>query len=426
MSTINHEIKGPNQPSSVKIAVQSACIIIAILIGIYLIIKTSAFLIVILVAVVISTGIDPSVTKLTGKLKKNGKPYIPREIATITVMLLCLLVIGFFLSVIISVVTVEINNFLNDSAMQTKMLNWLTNFINNSKFLPSADDLFEQLHTYTINLWDNLFKQGPAIYEQAKMLINKLSTVIYMIACVILIAFFTIFKTSILETLIRFIPPAYRRNTIISVNHAAKAMGGWLRGQILLALIVVVLVAAAMYAFQVPYAMIIAIFGGICELIPMIGPYAAFWPALIILLLSDWQLWQLIATIIFFLVLSQVENYYFTPKVMERQVGLHPITTIIALYIGAKLFGVIGALTAIPVAAALRIFIVEVIFPMIEGKKFTELYRDRKKTEESDNKSETPLERIKDFIKPEKPFEEPHPEKRISEAVLQEEDNEHS
>ena len=393
----------------VKAAVQSACIIIAILIGIFFVVRASSFLVLIMVAVVISTGIDPSVTKLSSRLNKKGKPYFPRGIATIIVMAICLLVIAGVVAIIGNTVRLEITKLLNDREMQSKLydwvgssltsvINWVFSFVGDDIMVtPSYNDIMVAIDSHRNEILNYLMQRIPEIIKQ-------ISTSFYAVICIILIAFFTIFKTSILDTLIRFVPPTLRRNTITSFNHASRSMGGWLRGQILLACIITTLIAAAMYALNVPYAMVIAIFGGVCELIPMIGPYAAFWPALIILLATDYQVYQLVITIIFFMVLSQVENYYFTPKVMEKNVGLHPLTTIIAIFIGGRLFGVIGALTAIPLTAALRIFTVEVVFPMIEGKKFTELYKEPKPKSEEDE-PQTALEKLKEIMTPEKPFE---------------------
>jgi predicted PurR-regulated permease PerM len=69
----------------------------------------------------------------------------------------------------------------------------------------------------------------------------------------------------------------------------------------------------------------------------------------------------------FFVLLAQIENYVLSPRVMQRAVELSPVTTILALLIGGGLLGLVGALLAIPVTAAGKVLLHELVFPAIEG-----------------------------------------------------------
>jgi predicted PurR-regulated permease PerM len=75
----------------------------------------------------------------------------------------------------------------------------------------------------------------------------------------------------------------------------------------------------------------------------------------------------LVVAVIFFIVLAIVESNVLSPKVMQGQVGLSPLTTILALASGAALLGAVGALLAVPVAAALRVFYYEVVVPAVKN-----------------------------------------------------------
>ncbi len=121
-----------------------------------------------------------------------------------------------------------------------------------------------------------------------------------------------------------------------------------------------------MAALGVPYAALIAGLGGLGEMIPMVGPYTAFIPALIIVLVVGAPLWKIIVVIIFFIALIQVEGLVLAPKVMQRAVELAPVTTVMSLIIGGALYGLVGALLSVPVAAGGRVFLYEVVFPAIE------------------------------------------------------------
>ncbi len=116
----------------------------------------------------------------------------------------------------------------------------------------------------------------------------------------------------------------------------------------------------------VPYSALIAALGGLGELIPMVGPYTAFIPALIIVLAVGAPLWKIIAVIVFFIALIEVEGLVLAPKVMQKAVELAPVTTVMSLIIGGALYGLVGAFLSVPVAAGGRVFLHEVVFPAIE------------------------------------------------------------
>jgi predicted PurR-regulated permease PerM len=106
-----------------------------------------------------------------------------------------------------------------------------------------------------------------------------------------------------------------------------------------------------------PYALLLALLGGLLEFIPYVGPLVAGIPAVIIA--ATISPLHLLFTVIAMVVIQQLENNVLVPKIMERAVGLNPIMSIVAVLIGAQLFGVVGALFAIPVATAISVVSVE-------------------------------------------------------------------
>jgi predicted PurR-regulated permease PerM len=142
-------------------------------------------------------------------------------------------------------------------------------------------------------------------------------------------------------------------------------MGGWLRAQLLLAFIVGASITIFLLIIGVPYAFIIGIIGALAELVPMVGPTVAAIPAILLTLFQP--TWQLILVIIFFVMLAQAEGNYLAPKIMQSQVGLSPLVTLLALLIGGTLAGMVGALLAIPLAAATQVFVERIVLPSIEG-----------------------------------------------------------
>ena len=130
-----------------------------------------------------------------------------------------------------------------------------------------------------------------------------------------------------------------------------------MRGQLVLCLIIGLLSLIAFALLDVPYALLLAVISGLFEFVPYIGPILAGIPAALIAFTVSPTLG--LATIGALVIIQQLENNLIVPKVMQKTVGLNPIVSIIAFLIGAKLFGVVGAIVSIPVAIAVEVAISE-------------------------------------------------------------------
>lgn len=139
------------------------------------------------------------------------------------------------------------------------------------------------------------------------------------------------------------------------INRIQIRIGGWLRGQLLLMLIIGSLTFIGLYFLGVKYALTLALIAGILELIPYIGPFIALIPAVILAFVQSPMLALLV--IVLYVVIQQLENYVIVPQVMKKAVNLNPIVIIIAMLIGAKLAGVMGIILSIPLTAAVAEFL---------------------------------------------------------------------
>jgi predicted PurR-regulated permease PerM len=109
------------------------------------------------------------------------------------------------------------------------------------------------------------------------------------------------------------------------------------------------------YFIGVPYALSLAIFAGLMEIVPYVGPIVSAIPA-VILGLTISPMTGLMVLILVFAV-QQFENHVIVPQIMKKALGLDPIAIILALLIGLKLGGVLGAILAIPIATAIGVVI---------------------------------------------------------------------
>ena len=135
--------------------------------------------------------------------------------------------------------------------------------------------------------------------------------------------------------------------------------GSWVHGQMLLMLIIGAAQGIGYAILGLPFALLLGVFAGLAESIPMVGPYLGAIPALLIALAISPNLALILLA--YTVVLHLVESNVLVPRIMEHAVGLTPLTVLLALLAGSALGGLIGALLAIPIAAGIQATIVDLI-----------------------------------------------------------------
>jgi predicted PurR-regulated permease PerM len=148
----------------------------------------------------------------------------------------------------------------------------------------------------------------------------------------------------------------YVSQLIVSMQHR---MGYWLRGQLLLSLIVFIMVYVGLMLLGIKYALVLALIAGIFEIVPFIGPWIAAIPGVFFAFSHSPSKALMVA--ILYLVVQQLENNLIVPKVMGKTTGLNPLVVLVAIMIGARLGGIIGALLAVPVALAIAVYVESLI-----------------------------------------------------------------
>lgn len=154
--------------------------------------------------------------------------------------------------------------------------------------------------------------------------------------------------------------PQHRYEAVyITVSKIAERMGGWVRGQLLL-MVLIGLADLIIYAvIGLPSPLPLAIWAGLCEVIPYVGPILGVLPALIVALTTGSILQAVLVFGLGFILVQQLEAHVVVPRVMGRAVGLSPVLVILAILAGGKLFGLFGALIAIPAAAIVSVVVHE-------------------------------------------------------------------
>jgi len=175
---------------------------------------------------------------------------------------------------------------------------------------------------------------------------------------ILILSFYLLIEAqSMFEALMRFAPAGRRADVATAARQAVIKVSAWLRAQLVLAGVMGVFATIGLYLLGVPYFYVIALIAAIGETIPIVGPVIGGITAVAVSITVSPQLALMVGG--YFLVLHQLEANVLVPKIMERGVGVSPVVVMIALLIGGALWGLVGAVLAIPTAAIISVIVSE-------------------------------------------------------------------
>ena len=167
---------------------------------------------------------------------------------------------------------------------------------------------------------------------------------------------------NIVATSKELVPPRYRLKTFDIGSKINAQIRGFIRGQMMVCLALGALYAIGLSIAGVPFAILIGIFGGIASFIPYLGLILTIIPSVVLCLLDNQGLsWHFFAVLATFGTAQFLEGTFITPKLVGDQVGLGPVWVILAVLVFGSAMGFLGLLLAVPIAATLKVLIVEAL-----------------------------------------------------------------
>lgn len=344
-----------------RVVTRSILFTLGVLFAGWLLVRLQGVVIQVLLSVIIAAGMMPLVDRLTQPMKlgigrRNWTP--PRALVVLVLYLLLFAVLFFLGAVLIPPVVTDVEDLvrrLPEYATQAQTL--VATLPERYPFLPPIDldgGLAGQLGA--------LASQATAVLEQALVLVRVvlgvLSGALNGIFILILALYITQDRERIRRYIVGFLPAGRQAQAEGVAQRIGDRLGGWLRGQIILSVIIGTVTLAGLSAIGVKYAVLLALVAAIGEAVPMVGPIFSAIPAVIVAFFQSPL--QGALTLGLYAVIQQLENNLIVPKVMERAVALHPLAVLVALLAGAELLGVTGAILSVPVAAAFSVVLDEV------------------------------------------------------------------
>jgi predicted PurR-regulated permease PerM len=352
ISTAQHVLGRPGKPldrRSPFLIGMSATAGAAVAIGVVeMIVTVRDVLLLIGVALFVAIGLEPAVSTLAGH-------KVPRWAAVTTVLVTGLAVVGGFLAAAIPPLAHQATQFVTQAPA---MASGLQNHHSLLGQLTERIHLQQRLHHIlsgdASSLVNGLLGAGQVVFSALT------STLIV----IVLIVYFVVDLPRIRATLYRLLPDSRRPRAILLGDEIFAKVGSYVLGNLLISLIAGTLTVTFLTILGVPYALLLSIFVAILDLVPVIGSTIA--GVVVCLVALSVSLPVCLATIGFFVVYRLAEDYLLVPRIIGRAVKIPALVTVVAVLVGGALLGIVGALVAIPAAAALLLLTQEVLFPRLD------------------------------------------------------------
>jgi predicted PurR-regulated permease PerM len=191
------------------------------------------------------------------------------------------------------------------------------------------------------------------------------STFFNFLTVIVLTIYFLLSLGKIRTGTLKLVPKSKRKRTQELVDPILEKIGAYIAGNITISIIAGVVSFVFLVIVQIPYPVALSLWVAIADLMPLVGATLGAVPAVVVAFFDSPA--QGIATLAFFLAYQQLENYVIAPRVMNKAVDVAPAAVLLAALIGASLLGFVGALMAIPAAAAIKIVANEIMLPRAEN-----------------------------------------------------------
>jgi predicted PurR-regulated permease PerM len=305
------------------------------------------------VAAFLAIGLDPVVRWLQGRGLSRGWAVAAVFVAVIAV------VAGFIAAVVPTVVA-------QGGQLAQSLPDQVQNLLKSSTFRRLDADygvitnISEQLRkrvadgNTVMSLFGGVLGAGKAVLNGFVSTFTVLVLTLYFLASL----------HTITEAAYRLVPASRRQRVRSLVEEIIRRIGGYVAGQVAVASINAICSFILLTVLNVPYPLVLAITVGVLGLIPLVGATIG---AVVVVLVGLFQSWQIgVGIAVYYLIYQQVENYLISPRIMSRTVSVPGAVALIAALAGGALLGVLGALIAIPIAAAILLIVEEVVLPRME------------------------------------------------------------
>jgi len=344
----------PSQPYdwTFRRVVWATLVLISVILSFWLLYRFNQVVFILFIAIVIGTVIRPAVAWL----HQRG---LPRTAGVLLVYLLLLILLSGFLLLLFPLIVEQSTTIAAAvPGYYQNLREWMVNYPNQlimrlSEFLPA-----------TLPSLKPVQQTGQEVMASAGQALGYviLAAKVFFTAIVILVLAFywTLDGPRTIQAFLLLVPQDQRESISELLSAMETKVGFYVAGQGILCLVIGIMALLAYLLIGLPNALVLALMAGVLEAVPMIGPLLGAIPAALVALsiAPDKLVWVIVATV----VIQQLENSLLVPRVMSKAVGVNPFVTLLALFAFSSLFGLAGALMAVPMAAIIQLVLNRFVF----------------------------------------------------------------
>jgi predicted PurR-regulated permease PerM len=301
----------------------------------------------VLIALFIAVSLDPAVRWLI----THG---VKRSIAVTIIFVVTLAILGGFIWSLVPPL------YSQATELATKVPDYLRELAQRSATYREVADrygLTQKITEYAANL-PGIIGGGALGFLQ-----GLFTTIVNVLLVVVLTIYFMLDLPRLRRGLVRLFPRNLRPRAAQATNVVVDKVGGYMIGNLIISLFAGVSSFVSLEALRVPFALPLAVFVAITDLIPLIGATVGAIGCVLVALVTV-DIWpRAVILAIFFLLYQQAENYLIAPRVLRNTVNMSSVAVLLAALIGGSILGVVGALMSIPVVAAVKVLMT----PMVEA-----------------------------------------------------------
>jgi predicted PurR-regulated permease PerM len=278
--------------------------------------------------------------------------WLPRTLAVVIVYLLLIMFLGGMGWIIIPPIVSQVQKFID--------------------LVPSISDQIQQWIqglplTSSTQVSNLLTSQFDNLVGSLTMLPSVIFGTLFDFLLIVFISLYTLILAPTGHTFLMSLFPEDRQKEADDLlKHVIREMGGYLRGAAINGLIIGSLTALGLFLLGVDFPLALGALAGLLELVPFIGPIVAAVPMALVALLKSPT--TALLSLAFSIALHQFESEILVPNIMRSQTDISPLIVLIAFSAGYTIGGPFGALVVIPLVAALRAVIIDILVPIIQRK----------------------------------------------------------
>lgn len=327
----------------------------AIIVGmiVWLLTKVTSIYLPVILALILSFLLNSVVDCLVSLPKRWGKRQMPRSIAVLLSFVVAIFAIVLAALFIVFPFIQEFDKFVIDLPGLVRRIQFLLVVIEQQATAMELPDNVRDL------LNQGIANMASFSVEMAKRILNAVfgfaSQAVELVVVPVLTYYLLKDWRSLQSGLINAFSVQYRQQLQNVTNEMGSVISGYIRGQIVISIIMGILVFSGMYLLGVDYPLVLGLLATLTETIPIVGPIIGAIPAILLAYIAAPAL--AVKVIIFYILIQQIENHLIVPNIMGHTIDLHPILVVVSLLIGGHIYGVVGMMLAVPVTALLRVII---------------------------------------------------------------------